>query len=110
MSSMRASAVRLRFWSLSKAVLASSTRISSSTIEALRVAMSSRRLVSPSRTFVRSQGAELVEERLFGLQLLAEREARVACHESLQSARAWRGATHRGIALAPASPDAGNSM
>jgi hypothetical protein len=47
---------------------------------------------------------------LFGLQLLAEREARVACHESLQSARAWRDATHRGIAVAPASPDAGNSM
>jgi hypothetical protein len=59
---------------------------------------------------VRGQGAELVEERLFGLQLLAERVARVACHESLQSARAWRDATHRGIAVALASPDAGNSM
>jgi hypothetical protein len=59
---------------------------------------------------VRGQGAELVEERLLGLQLLAQSEARVACHESLQSARAWRDATHRGIAAAPASPDAGNSM
>jgi hypothetical protein len=59
---------------------------------------------------VRGQGAELVEERLFGLQLLAERAARVACHESLQSARARRDAMHRGIAVAPASPDAGNSM
>jgi len=37
---------------------------------------------------VRGEGAELVEERLLGLQLLAGREARVACHESLQSARA----------------------
>jgi hypothetical protein len=33
---------------------------------------------------VRGQGAELVEERLLGLQLLAERPARVAVHEYLQ--------------------------
>jgi hypothetical protein len=59
---------------------------------------------------VRGQGAELVEERLFGLQLLAQRKTRVACHESLQSARAGRDATHWEIAVAPASPDAGNSM
>ena len=33
---------------------------------------------------VRGQGAELVEERLLGLQLLAERKARVAVHEYLE--------------------------
>jgi hypothetical protein len=46
--------------------------------------MSSRRLVSPSRRPVKksgsSRGAELIEERLLGLQLLAERVAQVACH------------------------------
>jgi len=34
------------------------------------------------------QGAELVEERLLGLQLLAERKTWVAVHEYLQAARA----------------------
>jgi hypothetical protein len=59
---------------------------------------------------VRGQGVDLVEERLFCLQLLAECAAWVVCHDSLQAARARRDATHRGIAVAPASPDAGNSM
>src|SRR3984893_15553261 len=77
---MRFSAARLRAWSLSRAALAPSTRISSSTIEASRTAMSSRRLVSPSRRSVRKsgssdgEGAELVEQCLLGLQLLAERK------------------------------------
>jgi hypothetical protein len=48
----------------------------------------------------RGQGAELVEECLFGLRLLAERKARVAVHESVQAAWArWR-ATHSEIAVA----------
>ena len=41
---------------------------------------------------VRGQGAELVEERLLGFQLPAERKARVAVHESLRAAGAQRGA------------------
>jgi hypothetical protein len=40
------------------------------------------------------EGAELVEERLLGLQLLAERKARVAVHDSLQAARGRRDAAH----------------
>jgi hypothetical protein len=46
---------------------------------------------------VRGQGVELVEERLLGLQLPAERKARVAVHNSLQVARP--GATHSEIAV-----------
>jgi hypothetical protein len=45
------------------------------------------------------QGAELVEERLLGLQLPAERNAWVAVHEYLQAARARRDATHSEIAV-----------
>jgi hypothetical protein len=56
--------------------------------------------------FVRGQGAE---ERLLGLQLLAERAARVAVHESLQPARARRDATNMEIAWRGSSPDAGDS-
>jgi hypothetical protein len=37
---------------------------------------------------LRGQGAELVEERLLGLQLLAERKTRVAVHVYLQRVRA----------------------
>jgi hypothetical protein len=101
LSSMPVSAARLRAWSLSRAALAPSARVSSSTIEASRAAMNSRRLVSPSRRSVRKsgslggEGAELVEERLLGLQLLAERKAWVAVHDSLQEARAWRDTTYR---------------
>jgi hypothetical protein len=39
---------------------------------------------------LRDQGAELVEERLLRLELLAERKTRVAVHDSLQAARARR--------------------
>jgi hypothetical protein len=45
------------------------------------------------------EGAELVEEHLLGLQLLAERTAWVAVHDSLQAARAWRDATHSAITV-----------
>ena len=42
---------------------------------------------SESRTgVVRGQGAELVEEGLLGLHLLAERKTRVAVHEYIQAA------------------------
>jgi hypothetical protein len=58
---------------------------------------------------VRGQGVELVEERLLGLQLLAERKARVAVHDSPQTARARRDATQRAIVRRGSSPDAGNS-
>jgi|GEM_PF-3801372 len=45
------------------------------------------------------EGAELVEERLLGLQLLAERKAWVAVHEYLQAAQARCDATHREVAV-----------
>src|SRR5205807_2516880 len=72
----------------------SSTRVSSARIEASRAAMISSRLLSPSMRSVKKSGssvarARLVEERLLGLQFLAERKARVAGHGSLQAARAW---------------------
>jgi hypothetical protein len=46
------------------------------------------------------QGAELVEECLLRLQLLAERNAWVAVHEGLQAPRGRRDATHMAIAAA----------
>jgi len=58
---------------------------------------------------VRGQGVELVEERLLGLQFLAERKARVAVHDRPQTARARRDATQRAIVRRGSSPDAGNS-
>ena len=58
---------------------------------------------------VRGQGAELVEERLLGLQLPAEGKAWIAVHEYLQPARARRDATHMAIAWCGSLPDAGNS-
>jgi len=52
------------------------------------------------RNYEADLDATLVEERLLGLQLLAERKAWVAVHDSLQAARARRSATHVAIAVA----------
>jgi hypothetical protein len=54
-------------------------------------------------------GGDLVEERLLSLQLLAERSAGVAIHDSLPVARGRRDATHRRSPWRGSFPDPGNS-
>jgi hypothetical protein len=60
---------------------------------------------------VGGQGLELVEERLFRLQLLTKRKTRVAVHEYIQAAWARRDATRMARSTwCGCSPDAGNSQ
>jgi hypothetical protein len=83
--------------------LVPSTRISSSTIEASgcdefeEVGLAFEE-VGEEVGILDGQGAELVEERLRGLQLLAERPAWVAVHDT--SRRHGASATHSEIAVA----------
>jgi hypothetical protein len=85
--------------------LAPSARVSSWRIEASRGRDEFEKIglafdeVDEEIGLLRGQGAELVEERLLGLQLLAERNARVAVHDSLPVALARRDATHSEIAV-----------